>query len=158
MEINRQYLSKFFENCTVIAFTTDTIIIVIVNWCLLLIKNKFIAILDIVKEVDVTLMDLGVPVNHAKHKKFIIIILIIMKAVNAFGAIVSFTGGQISGDLRESSLISIADFLTYEYFTTLCLQFIFFMWLVQVRYQHINDFLMHNELKKKSKEFQNRKC
>jgi hypothetical protein len=150
-EMNHDYLSKFLENCAIIVTCADIIIIFFVNWWLFIIQKRFIILLDLVKEVDEGLLQLGCTVNHVYHKKVVIIILVVMKALNVVGNFLAFIGGQISDMFKGSAMMSIADYLWFESFAMLYLQFIFFIWLVKIRFQHINK-LLKRIMKKDSNE------
>lgn len=149
--MNREYLSTFYESCTTVVFTTDVFISIFVNWWLFSMRDRLISTMDLIKDIDEGLMRLDVPVNHSKHRRVVIIIMAVLNAVNICAAAALYCTTLLARDvLRSSTLLVVADFLSCEFFTMLCTQFILFMLIVKIRYQHINEYLLRH-LRRKSK-------
>lgn len=148
--MNREYLSTFYESCTTVVVSTDVIISIFVNWWLFSVRDRLISALDLIKEIDESLMRLDVPVNHPKHRRILIIIMTVLNAVNVCAAALLYCTTLLGDVLRSSTLLVVADFLSCEFFTMLCTQFVLFMLVVKIRYQHINEYLLRH-LRKKSK-------
>lgn len=107
-------------------------------------RDKLIAILDLIKEIDEGLMKLNVPVDHAKHRKLSIIFLTVFKTSNVLAVSIFYCTSMIGNVFKSSFLLIFADYYSTEFFTSLCSQFILFMLMVKIRYQHINDYLLSN--------------
>lgn len=149
-KMNRSYLSEFFESCAMTVVTCNGAIIIFVNWWFFFVRKKFIVILDLINEVDHALWESNIMVNHARHKKFVFIFLACVKAANIIGGCLSFYSANLSEVYAMSCFMTLADFFSIESFILLCSQFMFFMWAVRIRYQHINGFLSHKFLRKPS--------
>lgn len=143
-EMNREYLSTFLEGCTTIVVSSDIVISIFVNWWLFLMRDKLIAILDLIREIDEGLMKLNVPVDHAKHRKLSIIYLTALKTSNVLAVLTLYCASRLGNVFKTSVLLICADYYSTEFFTTLYSQFILFMLMVKIRYQHINDYLLSN--------------
>lgn len=146
--LHRKYMSEFFETCLVIVICFNIVIMAFIVWWLFLIKEKLIALLQSIHDVDEALAELKVPINHWKHKKFIIACLIASKILNFSGGVSTFLMSKYTNFYKLTFIMSLADFIGNEYYSIFCSQAIFFLWAVRIRYQSINQYLMKAYMRK----------
>lgn len=141
-DISREYLSELFETCSLLILISLLSYIVLTNFWFLFVKDKVMQLLNLLHEVDQMLFEFDITINHRKHQKFLIYILIFIKVCNVSGTLMSIITSTVSGAFKVSYISSFADFLGFESFSMLTLQFVLIMWAVFNRYQLANRFLM----------------
>lgn len=139
--LNQEYLSKFFENGSRIVLSFFMAIILFACWWLFLIKDKFVILLELIFDIDQSLMELGSPVNHLKQKKFLIFFLIFTRIMHISEAVGTFFMSKITKFYNVSFYSLMGNLIGSECFAMLFSQFIFLIWTLKIRYQHINNFL-----------------
>lgn len=143
-DFNQQYLSQFLESCTLVVLCFAMFITMFGNWWFLLVKNKLVNMFELIENVDLILLELGSRVNHDKHKKILVSVLLYMNISNVFGVLLTHITGSITNFYKVSVFSSMADFMGFVSFSLLTSQFIFSMWTIKIRYQHINEILKKN--------------
>lgn len=143
-ELKHEFMSSFFENCSLIVNGVQITILALVNLRFFLIKEKFVLVLSLIKDVDEVLLNMNATVDHKKHQKCIIAFLVSASFVNIIGGVIAFITGDLTGAYASSYLMFLADFVSTETFILLFSQFMFFMWSIKIRYHHLNSILVEN--------------
>jgi hypothetical protein len=148
-EVNREYISEFFENIVTVNICCDVAIIVTTSWLLLFLRNKLMSILNILRNIDDCLINFGAKIDYSKHKMTLITLLIATKLFNTGGIMISYVVAHLTDIYLPNLLSSLAELAGYEMYTMFFLQLILFMWAVKLRYQYLNQCLMEfYEMKK----------
>lgn len=148
--LDREYLSEFFENCSRIVLFVFMTIIMFVSWWLLLIKDKFVTMLKLIKDVDDTLVILDTPVNHRKQKTISILFLAVAKLANISEIFGIISMSKVTTFYNNSIYSLIGNLIGSESFVLMSTQFIFLMWAIKIRYAHVNDILRRFYSQKRS--------
>lgn len=136
--LNPTFLTIFFEKCLVIVIAFDLFVIIGVNFWTFLIKDRIVAILDEIKRVDETLMDMNINIDHSFHRKIVLSSMIATKVTNISGALFSFINAQFTNVYQTNLLMAFADFTGTDHFTVFSLQCIFLLLGIRLRYQKLN--------------------
>jgi 7tm Chemosensory receptor len=137
-EVNRDYISEFFETFVSVNICCDLVTIVSTSWLLFFLRHKLVNILRMLTDIDDSLAEHGVEINYSKHKKTIIAMVVIVKAFNVSGILLSYVFGHLTDIYTPSLFSSLSELSGYEMYTLFFLQFILFMWAVKIRFAHIN--------------------
>lgn len=141
-DLSANYSSEFFERCSITVLLFFMISFMLINYWIILIKDKIVQFLQLIDEVDRMLKELDITINHKRHQKFLIVLMVLLKVYNFSSAGMSIVIGKISGAFNVSFMSSFGEIFGYESFSMLSLQFILIMWAVYKRYQLANRFLM----------------
>ena len=140
-ELNQEYISDFFESCSKINLICNIVLTDFTNWRLIFIRDKFIDLLDSIKNVDEILMQLDINLNFGKQKKISIFTLTFLKLIVIFGTVLSFASTNLAGIYTSSNITLVGDFIGFTYVNLMFSQFMLFMWVIKERYKSINQML-----------------
>lgn len=143
-DLKHEYLSKLFENSSLVLVCLQITSFVLINVGFFVLKEKFVIILNLMKDIDEVLLDMNASIDHERHKRFTMNFLIAATTVNFIGGIISLITAKITGAYEWSMLMAFGDFSSTQVFIMLCSQIIFFIWAVKIRYQSINSILVEN--------------
>lgn len=139
--LNPTYLTSFFEKCLVIAICSDVCLMIIINVWLFVIRGKVVQVLDDIRDVDESLMEMNVHIEHSLHKKIVFLLVIITKLANVTGATCAYINSKFTEVYNTNLLMSVADFIGTDYCIVFCLQCLLFLMGIKLRYRKINQVL-----------------
>lgn len=131
-------LTSFFERCLLIVVCFDFVIIIGINWWFLLVQDKVVELLDEIRLVDEALMETNIHINHSLHRKIVLCTLIASKLANISGSTIAFINAQFTNIYTTNLTLSIIDYVGKDYVIMFCLQCMFLLLGIRLRYQKIN--------------------
>lgn len=134
-------ISKLYENslfCVILSYIGSTILI---NLWTFATRKYFARALNLLEEVDVKLEAINAPVNLTRHKKVLLMFIIITKFLAFLCICLAKLIGKTTDLFRLNYLFMIPLFLCIETTVLFVFQFTFWMWAVKLRYRKINLFL-----------------
>lgn len=111
------------------------------NWWIFFSQKRVCKLLTILKDVDMRLQEICVPINLRKHKKVAIALMMILEAFLVLIASITYTVEIVAGILEPSVAIFISMCFIVKLGMMTVFQFIFLAWLVKLRFERINYYL-----------------
>lgn len=153
-DLNCGYLPKFLENNSRMILVALTLIITFSCWWHFIMKEKFVVLLELMKEVDLLLIELDSPINHLKQKTFLIPFLVCIKILHFAEAGGAILMSEETSFFKVSFFSIMGDFIGSECYVMLGSQFMFLMWAIKCRYQQTNNYLKKIHFEKLSNNFE----
>lgn len=146
-EAKHEYVSEFIESFSIIAVTINIAIVVFITWWLQLIKSKFAIILNLMSEVDDLLSELEVTVDYLRHKKALLIAILVMTTFNILSSFADYFSSNVIDTQAEPLFLTLVHFFSTQFFILLWMQFLLFMVIVETRFNTLNKALIKMPLK-----------
>lgn len=126
------------------------------NWLIFFSREHISRSLNLMTQVDEKLEALSFGVNFKKHKLVVLLLILFTLSLTSFGVFITNLISNILDLFENGVLVLMSFWFCVELWLLIMLQFIFWIWMVQLRYEKINLFLQDFFLRNK-KEY-NRKC
>lgn len=146
--MNPGMLTNFYEKCLVSVIVFDNFLMNGLNLWFFWFRERIVAILEAIRNIDEALEAMNVHIDHSKHRRIILITLILAKSSNFISVVVSYINGHFTNIFRPRILVQLSDVFGLDYCIVYCLQCIFFLLAVRLRYQKVNQLLERLHTKK----------
>ena len=137
------HLSKVIKIAMVLATSVYCFAVIAISSITLITRNSIVDVINIIAEVDKELLYLGFRFNHRKHKRFLILSILMW---------LLFTSGTVIISFLYISLINFKFSLWLSFSLVICVHFIFafhfqfvlMIWCIKTRFRQLNNFLCEN--------------